>query len=238
MASSFNNLSKLGKASVQIVRAEIGLFHARRCHHTCRVLTVKTPELLTKPDDVQITQCRTFFNPFEKAAELSPFKSNRRKEYSERRILGYTMDEMYQVVADVNEYKHFVPWCLSSNVVSQKPGHAKAKLEVGFSPLVERYTSTLTLAQPHLVKAVCTDGKLFNHLITVWRFSPGLPDNPRTCTLDFWISFEFRSALHSKLAYMFFDEVVKKMVKAFEKRAAVVYGETTVRSQIISHSTS
>ncbi len=67
-------------------------------------------------------------------------------------FLRFSMDHMYDVVANVDDYKHFVPWCRNSKITETKPGHMRAVLEVGFPPLIERYTSILTVARPNLVK--------------------------------------------------------------------------------------
>ena len=62
------------------------------------------------------------------------------------------MEDMYAVVSDVEDYKHFVPWCRDSVILMRKPGHLKAKLAVGFPPVVEKYSSSVTLVPPNLVK--------------------------------------------------------------------------------------
>jgi len=170
-----------------------------------------------------VVQSRHFFN-----VDPSQYLGDRSKEYSETKAIGYSMEQLYDVVENVDDYKYFVPWCRSSVVFEKSESHARANLEVGFPPVSEKYTSVLTLAKPNLVKSECMDGSLFNHLLCVWKISKGPRDVPNSCTLNFYVSFEFKSLLHSQLSTMFFDEVVRQMVKAFESRCEKLYGPSSL----------
>jgi ribosome-associated toxin RatA of RatAB toxin-antitoxin module len=51
----------------------------------------------------------------------------------------YSQDQLYEVVAAVEHYKEFVPWCQRSEIVQRKPPtFLEAELEVGFKMFVER----------------------------------------------------------------------------------------------------
>ncbi|CAF4334818.1 unnamed protein product, partial [Rotaria sp. Silwood2] len=94
---------------------------------------------------------------------------------------------MYNVVVDVARYREFVPWCIRSDIIKPAyPNMFKANMEIGFQVIKEQYTALITHQKPTLVKSVCTDGRLFNYLITEWRFLPGIEVEPRSCTLDFY----------------------------------------------------
>lgn len=140
---------------------------------------------------------------------------------------------MYDVVSDVENYHKFLPFCKKSRVFSRRTNFLKAELVIGFPPLNERYISNVTLREPNLVKAECVDGRLFNYLLNYWKFSPGLKDIPQSCVIDFMVNFEFKSALHSHLANLFFDQIVKQMEHAFINEAENRYGGPSIDSHIL-----
>ncbi len=62
---------------------------------------------------------------------------------------SYTQEQVYNMVADVDNYHSFLPWCQES--VYQK-SKSVATLAIGFPPLVERYTATVVAEPPHSLK--------------------------------------------------------------------------------------
>jgi len=89
------------------------------------------------------------------------------------------------------------------------------------------YTSNVTLTPPSSVLTTASGSSLFRHLDCRWRFAEG-PLPQRTTWVSFSVSFEFRSAVHRHLAGVFFDDVVRRMVTAFEGRCAELYGAPNI----------
>lgn len=141
---------------------------------------------------------------------------------------------MYNVVADVKNYKQFLPFCKKSTILNSTDNFVLANLEIGFPPVIENYTSKVTLIESKMVKAECHDGRLFKYLQTTWRFAPGLKSNPSTCIIEFYVKFEFRSLLHSQLSIMFFDGVVTQMENAFINEARRRYGIESIPTHPLS----
>ena len=152
--------------------------------------------------------------------------------FSEKRIVGYSMDKMYKVVSDVEKYHKFVPYCRKSVVTLNHEDRLSANLVVGFQPFFNlSYTSHVTLVKPFLVTAVCKDVKIFDHLRTVWKFNPTKSNDREACLIDFAVSFSFKSSSHSMIAKLFLDSIVRENVKAFIDRAEAKYGAPSRKSK-------
>lgn len=145
------------------------------------------------------------------------------KIYEEKRVLGYSREQLFDVVAAVDLYNGFVPWCQRSEILKHHPdGSFDAELEIGFKFLVESYVSHVELNRPKLVKTTVSQSTLFDHLINIWEFSPG--PVPGTCNLHFLVDFKFQSPLYRQIASMFFKEVASRMVGSFNERCRLIYG--------------
>jgi coenzyme Q-binding protein COQ10 len=90
---------------------------------------------------------------------------------------------------------------------------------IGYKMFRENFTSRVKLSAPDRIDVVYENGP-FKYLNNHWIFIAEADD---TCTVDFYVDFEFRSKLLQKMIGVVFNEAVKIMVHAFEKRADAVY---------------
>jgi len=143
--------------------------------------------------------------------------------HAERRIVPYRPDQLFDLVADVGKYPQFLPWCVAARVRSRTDRELRADLTIGFGPFRESFASRVALERPRMARVTYETGP-FRYLNNQWDF---LPHESGT-EVDFFVDFEFRSRLLQAAIGVVFNEAVRRMVNAFQKRAHDVYGPPVV----------
>jgi coenzyme Q-binding protein COQ10 len=140
--------------------------------------------------------------------------------HAENRIVPYTADLMYAVVADVERYPEFLPWVAALRITSRAVEGGQeillAEMAVGYRALRERYTSRVTLDPAARTIDVAAIEGPFHQLENHWRFTP----EGTRANVEFRVKFEFSSRLLQAVAGRAFENVLFKMTDAFEARAA------------------
>jgi len=140
-------------------------------------------------------------------------------KHAEQRVLPYTAEQLFDLVADVERYPEFLPWCVGARIRERRDTLIIADLLIGFRMFRERFTSRVTLARPHRIDVAYSEGP-FRYLENHWVYEP----LEGGCRIDFYVDFEFRSRVLQTLIGGLFNEAVRRMVAAFETRAQHLYG--------------
>ncbi len=140
--------------------------------------------------------------------------------HEETRILPYTPEQMFDLVADVASYPQFLPWVSAIRLRSNSETEALADMVVGFKGISETFTSRVVKERPGHVHVDYVDGPL-KHLSNDWRFED---DGKGGVVIHFSVDFAFKNRLFEMLAGQVFDRALRKMTSAFEVRAAELYG--------------
>ena len=140
--------------------------------------------------------------------------------HAEKKLLPYTREQLFDLVADIERYPEFLPWCVGARIRERSGNEIVGDLLIGYKMVRERFTSRVVLSQPDRIDVSYSEGP-FKYLNNHWLF---LPQSDGQCLIDFYVDFEFRSKMLQKIMEMFFNEAVKRMVGAFETRAHQLYG--------------
>ncbi len=134
--------------------------------------------------------------------------------------------QLFALVADVEKYPQFLPWCRAARILKRDAAGMEAELVISFSAFTESYVSRVDLSPPLQEHG---EGRIavtmlrgpFNHLTNHWRFTP-LPDGLGT-RIELALDFKFRSRLLDSLIGTVFERATLKMTKAFKERAEALY---------------
>lgn len=149
-------------------------------------------------------------------------------KHAETRILPYTSVQMYELVADVESYPEFLPWCVAARIRSSNVADGQtemhADLVISFKVFRERFGSSVLLdPSARFIRTEYLDGP-FKHMLSEWRFTE---TGDGSCRIDFETDFEFKSRILEKVIGVVFHEAMQRVVRAFEGRAKALYGASS-----------
>ena len=140
--------------------------------------------------------------------------------HSETKVLPYSPEQLFALVADIEKYDEFLPWVVAVRIKSESESETIADLVVGFNAFKERFTSKVSKHAPDRITVDYVDGPL-KYLHNEWKFTPVPGGGTELC---FAVDFAFKSRLFETLAGQMFDRALRRMTSAFEQRADALYG--------------
>lgn len=134
--------------------------------------------------------------------------------------MPYAPAQLFDLVADIERYPEFLPWCVAARIRKREGEVIHADLVIGFKMIRERFTSRVVLDRPGRIDVSYAEGP-FKYLRNYWKFEPASDGGT---IIDFYVDFEFRSRMLQAVIGALFHEAVRRMVTAFEARAKALYG--------------
>ena len=135
-------------------------------------------------------------------------------------LVAHSAHEMYALVADVESYPEFLPWCGRAVVSVNEPGRTVATLHINFHGLKKEFT-TENVKQPGVRIDMTLVTGPFRSLEGSWLF---IPLSEKACKVEFKLRYQFASVLVEKAAGSAFQDITDTFVDAFVRRADEKFG--------------
>ncbi len=143
--------------------------------------------------------------------------------FSIQKILPYTAEQLFNLVADIKSYPQFVPGILNTQTEPLKVDLLKATVEFGNRFYKDQYLCQVELVHFKKIKVQGVTGP-FTYMNSEWEFVPQHEDSKTA--LNFTVNFEFKNKFLKRFAEPLFTQLTYNMVQAFEDRAKIIYSSS------------
>ena len=134
-------------------------------------------------------------------------------------ITPYTPAQMYALVSDIANYKSYLPWCPSSQVLKVEDNRIIGRVDIEYLKVKAHFTTANTNTLNQRIDMDLIDGP-FKHLKGHWLFIP-LGENG--CKVEFKLEYKFSNIIIEKVIGAVFEFVIKNIVDCFVKKAHEIY---------------
>ena len=135
-------------------------------------------------------------------------------------FLGYSAQQMFDLVAKIEDYPKFLPWCGGVEIRERHDNTVVASVGINYHGVKQNFTTSNENVAPTAINMKLVDGP-FKTLNGVWTFKPLRED---ACKIELDLQYEFSSMILEQLVGPVFGMIANSMVDSFCKRADTVYG--------------
>jgi len=135
-------------------------------------------------------------------------------------LVGHGAPALFALVADIEAYPAFLPWCAAAEIGRRAPGEVVATLHVDYRGMRQRFTTRNTMIDGECIEMALVDGP-FRRLHGLWSFTALAPD---ACRAELTLSYQLASPLLARAIGPAFDRIANSLLDAFVQRADALYG--------------
>jgi len=136
-------------------------------------------------------------------------------KHAEQRVLPYTAEQLFDLVADVERYPEFLPWCRATTVYERTPDVTRARLDIDYHGLASHVSTVNRKAAPERMDLEFVDGP-FDKFTGHWRF---VPLGAEGCRVELALDYTFSSAALDAVLGPVFAHIAGTLVERFVARA-------------------
>jgi len=142
-------------------------------------------------------------------------------DISRSAIVPFAAEAMYRLVADIESYPQFLPWCGGAQVLSEQAGEVRASVTIDYKGVNKSFTTVNQQTPGKRIEMSLVEGP-FKKLHGVWEFIE--LDNDAS-KVQLHLEFEFANKLIGMTLGKVFSTIADTLVDAFCRRAEQVYRE-------------
>lgn len=130
-------------------------------------------------------------------------------------LVPYSAKEMYELVANIEDYPAFLPWCSGAQILERKSDGVSARLNIDFKGIKQSFATENHNTPQSRIDMQLKEGP-FRALQGQWLFTALAED---ACRIDFRLEYHFASAILEKVVGPVFGHIAATFVDAFVRRA-------------------
>ena len=133
-------------------------------------------------------------------------------------FVPFSVNQMYCLVNDVEQYPKFLPWCSAAKVLVSDSTHMEAMLSISKGRFKHDFSTINTLQDNEYIAINLLNGP-FKEFSGSWRFTT----IDSGCLVELELEFEFDGLILGAALSLASGVVVDTLVDAFKKRAYKIY---------------